>query len=488
MAMVFFHSRRTTPWMRYLGARLEFADRVVITSEFDNADLNFMRPFYRHLERTRHSAAVVEQLGAAACREIILRCRLLRTLGGDLAHRMVGAMWRTWEEIFERHNPVGMISFMIDHYALDIGERVLRRRGGRYIGLLPSILNGQVKFTARGEHTPVREPLDDEVERAVETITSGRFAPFLASNRGFGWAEYLRLYGYFNARAAAFRILRGWRNDPLNWHYAITSGTVGNYRLRLRDRRVQRLIDRDWRARLAATPFERRVFVALQYNPEASTDYWVRDVGLIDPLVVIPRLARTLSAAGFTVFVKDHPNMFGFRRAELFEATAAAAPVVFVPYEAPSAELIRETKATFTWTGTAGLQAALAGRCAIVCDPYYATADDFLRISSADQIEALPGRIASWRPPGDLRRTRRAIVRRMLRAEMPGDVESWKRFDERDRRCRERAASLIESMNRYIPGLLRAGSPDGRSATAASLESEYAPAGPSPDRARELEV
>lgn len=443
--------------MRYIGEHLDFADRVVITSEFDNADFNFMRPFYRHLERTKESSAVVERLGAETCREIILRCRLLRNLDSELAQRMVGAMWRTWEEIFERHDPVCMISFMIDHYALDVAERVLRSRGGRYVGLLPSILAGQMKFTARGEYTPLREPAETEIERAVETISGEDFAPFLGSKRSYGWPAYLRLYCYYNARAAAFRFLRWWKNDPLNWHYSITDGRVGNYRLRLGDRRVLGMIDRGWRAKLGAAPFERRVFVALQYNPEASTDYWVRDVGLIDPRVVVPRLARALSEAGFTVFVKDHPNMFGFRRAELFESIAAAAPVVFAPYEASSQELIRETKATFTWTGTAGLQAALAGRCAIVAEPYYATPEHFLQVRSMAGIDDLPGRIEKWRPPADLEGVRRAIVRRMLRAELPGDVYSWKRFDARNGDCRQRAAGLIDSLNRYVPRMLAEG-------------------------------
>jgi hypothetical protein len=268
------------------------------------------------------------------------------------------------------------------------------------------------------------------------------------------------LYCYYNARSAAFRFLGWWKNDPLNWHYSITNGTVGNYRLRLRDRRLLGLIDLGWRTKLAAVPFERRVFAALQYNPEASTDYWVRDAGFIDPQVVVPRLARVFGDAGFTMFVKDHPNMFGFRRAELFEAIAAAAPVVFVPYEASSQELIRETKATFTWTGTAGLQAALAGRCSIVAEPYYATPEHFLQIRSMRGIDDLPARVDGWRPPADLGGVRREIVGRMLRAEMPGDVYSWKRFDARREECRQRAAGLIDSLNRYVPRTLAGGEPN----------------------------
>ena len=440
--------------MRYIGEHLDFADRVVVTSEFDNADLNFMRPFYRHLERIGTGECVVEWLGAETCSEIILRCRLLRALDRELAHRMVGAMWRTWEEIFQRHDPLCLISFMIDHYSLDIAERVLRGRGGRYVGLLPSILDGQMKFTARGEYAPVREPAEGEIERAVGTITGDSFAPFLGSKRSYGWPAYLRLYCYYNARAAAFRFLQWWRNDPLNWHYSITNGTVGNYRLRLRDRRILRLIDGDWQVKLRAVPFERRVFVALQYNPEASTDYWVRDVSLIDPRAVVPRLARVLSEAGFAVFVKDHPNMFGFRRAELFDAIAAEAQVVFVPYEASSQELIRETKATFTWTGTAGLQAALAGRCAVVTEPYYAVPERFLQVRSTGDVDSLPGCIEKWRRPDDLNGVRREIVGRMLRAEVPGDVYSWKRFDARNDTCRQRVAGLIDSLNRYVPRML----------------------------------
>ena len=52
----------------------------------------------------------------------------------------------------------------------------------------------------------------------------------------------------------------------------------------------------------------------LQLFPEASIDYWLRNVELIDHDNLVVDAARSFSEQGFLVLVKDHPSQFGFRQ------------------------------------------------------------------------------------------------------------------------------------------------------------------------------
>src|SRR5436305_210279 len=72
------------------------------------------------------------------------------------------------------------------------------------------------------------------------------------------------------ARGWAFELLRRWRRNPLDFRYLATWAHVDEYRLGFGDWAVVRQLDRRWREKLDAVPFERRVFVGLQYNPEGT--------------------------------------------------------------------------------------------------------------------------------------------------------------------------------------------------------------------------
>ena len=80
---------------------------------------------------------------------------------------------------------------------------------------------------------------------------------------------------------------------------------------------------------------------------------------------VVIRYCEVLGAAGYRIFVKDHPLQFGFRRRELFERLSALPFVTLVPYDVPANLLIGKCAISVTFTGTIGFQAALAGLCSV---------------------------------------------------------------------------------------------------------------------------
>jgi hypothetical protein len=448
----------TTRWWRYIASRLDFASQTVLVSDLDDADVDISPAFNRHMREVGVEREAVQALGSEACDEIIARCRLLRLLDRDRAMRMIGAMWRTIEELLDWEKPDIFLSFIVDRYILDLFDRALVRRGIRYAGLAIGVLPETFMFMARGEHTAIREPSEAEVDAAVAALAQPTFVPTYVSARRFGLARFLSIYARFTARWVVFEALRILRRRPHDYRYLTARWAGCGFRVRLRDWGVMRYLKNDWRRALENSPFDRRVFVALSVNPEAAIEYWVRDTRMIDYARVLERLAQSLAREGFRLFVKDHPSQFAFRQVEVFANLAKEDSVSFVPYEVPGQWLIDRCGATFTWTGTVGLQTAVAGRCAVVeSGAYYVTDGLFVVLRGTDDLDELPRRIAGFKPSLPLPEARRALVRKLLRASAPGDYMSWKGFSATDPERARRASTVVASLNRYLPAFVKRG-------------------------------
>jgi hypothetical protein len=457
MRVMIYTFSSTTPWWRYLASRLTFATQTILVSDLPEVDVYIIPSFYRHLERPDVAAAATSALGEDGCDQVIGRCRLLRYLDRALAMRMVGAMWRTIEELLDEYRPELFLCFVVDRYILDLFERALARRGVRYVGLAAGVLPDQVMFMAKGEYLPIREPSEAEVDRAVATLTETKFVPSYVGKTPFSFSRFMKLYTHFTARWLAFEGLMLWRKNPLDYRYLATRWAACGYRVRLRDWQVMKFFHADWQARLERAPFEKRVFVGLSVNPEAAIEYWVKAPSLIDYQATVERAARALGRAGYHVFVKDHPSQFGFRQVEFFRALARYDCVTFVPYEVPGQVMIESCAATFTWTGTVGLQAALAGRCAIIeAGAYYRVDGLFVVLDGLADVDALPERIAGFTPSLDLPAARRVLVRHILRASADGSHMSWRDFSALDPAAVAKTRTLIESLNAYLPVLASA--------------------------------
>jgi hypothetical protein len=445
----------TTAWWRHVAANLNFATDTTVVSDLKDAELCTMPGFYQAMKDPRIAQVGVDVFGEDGCADIIARCRLLRVLDVNLAHRMIGAMWRTVDEIVDRYRPDMMLSCLVDRFALDVFERILRARGVRYIGLGISPVQDQIMFMAKGEYLPVRVPTDEEVDRAIDAMTAPGFVPSYVQSK-HGWRHFARLYAHFTARWLAFEVLQRVERNPLEHRYRAPRYPACGYRVRLRDWEVMRHVDRDWRASFDVTPPHRRVFLGLQVTPEAAIDYWIKPLDLIAYERNFEDAASALTRGGYRVFVKDHPSQFGFRRIEHIRRLTAIPGVTLVPSEVPAATLIAETHATVTLTGTVGLQAVLAGRTgAVAADTYYATEGAFVLLRDAADIQTLPQRLDAVTPRPNLKEVQRLVMRRLLCASVPGALH-WLKWSPQAGGL-TKVAQLKESLNRYAPLFLPGG-------------------------------
>jgi hypothetical protein len=455
--VMIFTLYNTDAWWRYLGSSLRFATHTTYISDRPDGDINVTPAFYRHIARPDIADVARRALAEDGCNDVITRCRLLRTLDRGLALKMIGAMWAAFEEIFDREKPDLFLSWVVDRYLLDIVERMLKRRGVPYLGIALSPFRDRVMLMAKGEYVPVYEPSEAEVDTALAEIVAPQWVPsYLPHGVRYDLPRFLKLYAKFNARWLAFEFLRRWERNPLDYRYLVTWTDDAGFRIRLRDWSITKYMDAQWRAKLNAAPADRRIFLGLQVNPEAAIEYWVAHTGFIAYEDVFVRAATALGESGYSVFVKDHPGQFGFRQVELIERLSRCRNVSIVPYDVPGQFLVQSCHATFTYTGTVGFQAAMAGRYAIVSENAYYAYDEspFLLLREPADVERLPERLAAVRMP-DVEAARRKLARHVLRASAPGR-HTWRGFSPADPKAVEATQSLVESLNAYLPPLLRA--------------------------------
>jgi hypothetical protein len=453
--IIFFTIHNTTRWWKYLGSQIDFAEVTVLSDLRGDGDWSLVDDFYRFLRSGDAAGAAVARFGEDGCAEIILRCRSLRNLERELAMKMIGGMAQAIETAFDRFDPKLVLTFTMDRYVIDVMARVARARGIDLLEMTASIVPDQIIFHRRGELVPLREPSPEELGEAVKILCAESFAPVYVRNaKKFSSRRFWQVFGYFALRGAFFNVWRFLQRDPFNLHYIDALKRL-NHKVRPRDVAVLALLQKDWEARLNAVPRNRRVFCGLQLFPEASLDYWLRSHDMLAHDDVIVRYCEVLGAAGYHTFVKDHPLQFGFRRRELFDRLSKLSFVTCVPYDVPASYLIERCDVSVTFTGTIGFQAALAGLCSIVTEPYYATEEHYLHVRNASEIDGIVDRIAQWRRPADLDAARRQIVAKLLAAGAPGNYFTWKSFDPDDEDAQQSVKTLVRSLDRYLPQFMK---------------------------------
>lgn len=458
---IFFTIHNTTPWWSYLASRMEFAKVSVLSDFRGDGDWSLVEDFY-HFQRTGDAIATArDRFGDDGCAEIILRCRSLRSLDPALATRMIGGMARAIEKAFDHIDPKLVLTFTMDRYVMDVMERIARKRDIAFIEMTTSIIPDMVMFLRRGRPIRLHEPSEEAVETAVKTLCQASFAPTYVRNaKKFSRSRFWRVYTYFALRGIFFNGLRYLRRDPLNLHYIDALNRL-KHKPRPSDVTVLGLLDPKWEMRLRQVPQDRRVFLGLQLFPEASMDYWLKSRDMLQHDDVIVRYCGVLGGAGYHTYVKDHPLQFGFRQRGLMQRLSKIPSVTLVPYDVPAGVLIGQCAVSVTFTGTIGFQAAIAGLCSIVTEPYYANDKHYLHVKNFKEIENVVQMIERWSPPSDLAAARRDMIRHLVSESVDGDYFTWRKFDRANPAHREKVEPLIRSLNRYLPRFLEPTAPDG---------------------------
>lgn len=422
---------RTDNWWSYVAENLGYAKGVVVTDIRNTGDHCVVDDFYVEYARlSKQGKQQTTLLSDLDIEDIIARCRLLRWLPRDQAVNMVCAMAYAFDIVLQKVQPEVVLCFPIDRYVSDVLARLANARGIPCFELTASLVSGMSMLLYRGQLIKsAADPLPTLIENTVAEIATPTFTPsYVQKKSTYTALRFLKVFSYFKVRGLAFWAISHLKRDPMNLHYMDSQSFLG-HKPRLRDMRILRLINHDWRKSLDSFPKEKRIFFGLQLFPEASIDYWISKIDLIDYENIVVAAAKAFSDANFLILVKDHPLQFGFRQCELIDRLLQIPNVVLVPYDVSGNEVMDLSDSNFTLTGTLGLQAALLGKKSITTTNYYTTDEDFINFSSKEEIAELPSRVTNYVPPDSLEQRRYRIMRHLLKGSFNGEFFTFKGFD-----------------------------------------------------------
>jgi hypothetical protein len=425
-----FTIHRTDDWWRVVADNMGFERAAIITDHRGKGDFNTIERFYPAFRRFyRAEATSSAELSADEVSDVIARCRLLRWLPKRKARAMVLAIAEAEAAILDEIKPVAVVAFPIDRYTSDVLARLARKRGIPYYELTASALPGMAMLMFRGRLVALAAPADAAlVETKRAEIADPLFTPsYVQGQAAYTAGRWLKTFAKFRLRGWVFKALSLLHRDPLNLHYMDAQAFLG-HKPALSDIGMLQLVDADWQSRIEAFPREKRVFLPLQLFPEASIDYWIDDLGLVDYEAMIVEATGLLSQRGYQVIVKDHPLQFGFRQTELIRRLRAIPNILIVPYEISGNQLTEMVDTTFNLTGTLGMQAAMLGKKSIVTTNYYTVPGEFIEIAKRADVATLADQIAATPAPADLKARQTAIVANLMRGSFDADFFSFQGF------------------------------------------------------------
>ena len=411
------------PWcreqFRTIAEAFEPGAEIRFVSGFRAQDeTGLVEAYYRNVKAGRPAPAVITPTD----REMILRCRLLRSLDEATAIRHLVAMREAISSMLDRERPDVLFCESIDQFLQDILFREAERRGIAAYGLIRSFVNNYFRISTRGEYQKVRDPDDAEVDTVRTQLVDRQFIPGnlipLKKNPAL---TYLRIQVSNQLRVLYFALKRHLSGEPYNYHYWTSTRTTRDmYAHFIPQRPLGRA---DWKEALAA---QRKpvVYVPLQHVPEATVDYWAEDLAFVDYWSRLHELLARLSGK-FHFLIKEHPGVWGYRKPSFYRRIEQMPEVTMCPTERTSQECIAVVDAVLVWTGSVGFEAALRGKPVLMtCHPYYAFGPWFKHITLDTSPEEIEAFVADLGRQAITVEQQRAIVRHLAAGMSPGRFQN----------------------------------------------------------------
>lgn len=428
----------TFHWWKNIGEYLAKDYEVKVITEHKTKVVDSLKgKFYFYLNKNNKTLFSEKELD-----EIYRRCRVLRSLNKSEASQMIISYEKVFEELFKSEKYDIIISFPIDRYPMDVLERVSRRYDVDYLELTAAVFENSSMLLKRGKLVNIPA----EIERSFtesdsySALVNKNYKPVYVQNiNRYTRYKWIKTFIWQWARAIAFKVIMKLEKDQKSLHY-LDSQMYLDHKVSLKDILINRFICRDYLAIMKKSPSEKNIIIALQLYPEASIDYWVESLEIVNYENFMIQLLNTLSESGFKIFLKDHPLQFGFRQIKFISEAVKIDNVHFLPYESDINEIFNYTSISFTTTGTIGLQAALHGKVSIVTPSYYSNPEDFIELKSEKDIKHLSSKIQEqMSKPLKLEERRKRLIGNLHNNSMNGNIFSFKQ-----RHAFEENSSLTE--------------------------------------------
>ena len=351
-----------------------------------------------------------QHLSEAEVADIVLRCRLLRSLAPSRAQRLLMAMENAISQVLTKTQPSIVMSITVDSYVIDLLALLCFKRGVQFIGLVPSFINGHFRISARGEHINSRLVSEAEIDSALANLEIMNYRPeFVVQTERELYRKMWRLWLRNLLKPLWFAMRRMTPGNAHNYHFW-SSQIIATRFWQLFPSQYHGISGKALEA-VAEDNGLPLIYLPLQMSPEATIDYWSSDTRWIDYEGFIVKLLRRYRKK-WRFAVKEHPNLLGHRSRGFYNRLLAEPNCVMVSPSVNSNDVMSLCRGTVVCTGTAGFEGALRGKPVLSdSSPYYALNGTLLPLS------ALDADLPKLKP--DLEQ-RRALMAHVLSGTLPG--------------------------------------------------------------------
>jgi hypothetical protein len=282
------------------------------------------------------------------------------------------------------------------------------------------VMKNTTIVTSYGEFNHVRTPHQAEIDAAVSQLRNDQsHVVYARAPKTYTPRRHLQACLRWWAYYVGFRALGALTGETLGYRYLCGTMPAVYPVSDWAGHRCTQYFQDDWAQRVAETD-RPALLIPLGFTPEATTDYWLRDLRFVQYESFILEAVRQLSSR-FLVVVKEHWASLGARPWRFYRQLGEIPGVVVVPADVYSRVVMGHVDSVLVGAGTAGIEAALRGKKVATLDqPYYHLDGHYLSLQRAERIAELPDLLERFQPPVAGHETRRAIVRRMLEPTLMG--------------------------------------------------------------------
>jgi hypothetical protein len=446
--VIFYAINSTFHWWKNIGDSLSNEYNVkVITEHKTNVIHSLKSRFYFFLKRKNKKTYFTED----ELTNIFGRCRVARSLPKDVAIEMIISYEHVFEEILATRKFNYIFSFPIDRYPMDVLERVAKRYDIEYFEITACLFDKTSMLLRRGRAIKMPKEIEKCIsyKDAYSTLVSTKYTPvYVRDRKKYSKLRWLKVFAWQYTRDIVFKLIMILENDPKNLH-GLDSQMYLKHKVSLSDIFFERYMNYNYADLMNGNPREKNVIIALQLYPEASIDYWVEDMGIVDYENFMLKLIQHLSDAGYTIFLKDHPLQFGFRQLSFIRLALQISNVHYLPFNTDVNEILEKVSVSVTTTGTVGLQASLRGLVSIVTPSYYSNAVDFIVLNNASELDTLYIKIDEHlRKPIDLENRRQRLIEHLHGIILAGDIFSFRQKNNFENNTS--LNQLIKNINKFL--------------------------------------
>lgn len=153
-----------------------------------------------------------------------------------------------------------------------------------------------------------------------------------------------------------------------------------------------------------ATPY---IYVPLQYQPEGSSN---PVGGVFDDQLLLINLLVYVLPPGWKLYVKENPHQWDFPYAHLgrysgyYKEIAKHNNVIFLPTSAPTFELVSQSRAVATISGTVGMEGVIRGKPVMIFGhPWYKGCEGVFSVSNVESVRNSLEKIKNGYRPDELK-------------------------------------------------------------------------------------